>query len=28
LITAEDGRGVVLDRNELLRQILGEKPKD
>jgi hypothetical protein len=28
LITAEDGRGVVLDRNELLRQILGENPKD
>ena len=28
LITAEDGKGVVLDRNELLRQILGEKPKD
>ena len=28
LITATDGRGVVLDRNELLRQILGEKPKD
>jgi hypothetical protein len=28
LMTAEDGKGVVLDRNELLRQILGEKPKD
>lgn len=28
LITAADGRGVVLDRNELLRQILGEKSKD
>jgi hypothetical protein len=28
LITAADGKGVVLDRNELLRQILGEKPKD
>jgi len=28
LITAEDGKGVVLDRNELLRQILGEKPKN
>ena len=28
LITAEDGKGVVLDRNELLRQILGEKPRD
>ena len=28
LITAADGRGVVLDRNELLRQILGEKPRD
>lgn len=27
LITAEDGKGVVLDRNELLKQILGEKPK-
>jgi hypothetical protein len=28
LMTAEDGKGVVLDRNELLRQILGDKPKD
>ena len=28
LIDAEDGRGIVLDRNELLKQILGEKPKD
>ena len=28
LVDAADGRGVVLDRNELLRQILGEKPKD
>ena len=28
LITAEDGKGVVLDRNELLRQILGDKPKN
>ena len=28
LITAADGRGIVLDRNELLKQILGEKPKD
>ena len=27
LIDAEDGRGIVLDRNELLKQILGEKPK-
>jgi hypothetical protein len=27
LMTAEDGKGVILDRNELLRQILGEKPK-
>ena len=25
LIDAEDGKGVVLDRNELLRQILGNK---
>ncbi len=24
LITAEDGKGVVLDRNELLKQILGK----
>jgi len=28
IIDAEDGQGVVLDRNELLKQILGEKPKD
>jgi hypothetical protein len=28
LITATDGNAVVLDRNELLKQILGEKPKD
>jgi hypothetical protein len=28
LVDAADGKGVVLDRNELLRQILGEKPKD
>lgn len=28
LVDAEDGKGVVLDRNELLRQILGDKPKD
>ena len=28
LVNASDGKGVVLDRNELLRQILGEKPKD
>jgi hypothetical protein len=27
LIDAGDGQGVILDRNELLRQILGEKPK-
>jgi hypothetical protein len=25
LIDAEDGKGVVLDRNELLRQLLGNK---
>jgi hypothetical protein len=28
LVDAADGKGVVLDRNELLRQILGEKPRD
>jgi hypothetical protein len=28
LITAADGKAVILDRNELLKQILGEKPKD
>ena len=28
LIQAEDGKAVVLDRNELLKQILGGKPKD
>ena len=28
IIEAEDGRAVVLDRNELLKQILGEKPKN
>ena len=27
LIDAEDGRGVVLDRNELLKQILGKSDK-
>jgi len=27
LLDAEDGHAVVLDRNELLNQILGEKPK-
>ena len=27
-LDAEDGKGVILDRNELLKQILGEKPKD
>lgn len=27
LLDAEDGRGVVLDRNELLKQILGKKPE-
>lgn len=28
LIDAEDGKGVILDRNELLKQILGNKPKE
>jgi len=27
LIDAEDGQGVILDRNELLKQILGNKDK-
>jgi hypothetical protein len=27
LLDAEDGKAVVLDRNELLKQILGERPK-
>ena len=27
LITAEDGKGVILDRNELLKQILGKTDK-
>jgi hypothetical protein len=27
LIDAEDGQGMVIDRNELLRQILDKKPK-
>jgi len=27
LLDAEDGQAVILDRNELLNQILGEKPK-
>ena len=27
LLDAEDGKGVVLDRNELLKQILGNTPK-
>ena len=27
LIDAEDGQGVILDRNELLKQILGKKPE-
>ena len=27
LLDAEEGHAVVLDRNELLNQILGEKPK-
>jgi hypothetical protein len=27
LLDAEDGQGVVLDRNELLKQILGNSPK-
>jgi hypothetical protein len=27
LLDAEDGQGVVLDRNELLKQILGNNPK-
>ena len=26
LVEAEDGQGVILDRNELLKQILGNKP--
>jgi len=28
IIDAEDGRAVILDRNELLKQILGKKSKD
>ena len=28
IIDAEDGRAVILDRNELLKQILGNKSKD
>jgi len=28
IIDAEDGRAVILDRNELLKQILGTKSKD
>jgi hypothetical protein len=28
LIDAADGHAIILDRNELLKQILGEKPKD
>jgi hypothetical protein len=28
LVDAEDGRAVILDRNELLKQILGTKSKD
>ena len=28
LVDATDGKAVILDRNELLKQILGEKPKD
>ena len=27
LLDAEDGKGIILDRNELLKQILGDKPK-
>ena len=27
LIDAEDGKGVILDRNELLKQILGKSDK-
>jgi hypothetical protein len=27
IINAADGKAVILDRNELLKQILGEKPK-
>ncbi len=28
IVDAADGKAVILDRNELLKQILGEKPKD
>jgi len=28
ILDAEDGKGMVLDRNELLKQILGNKSKD
>jgi len=28
IIDATDGRAVILDRNELLKQILGNKSKD
>lgn len=28
LLDAEDGQGMVIDRNELLRQILDKKPKE
>jgi len=28
IVDAEDGRAVILDRNELLKQILGTKSKD
>ena len=28
IVDAEDGRAVILDRNELLKQILGNKSKD
>jgi hypothetical protein len=28
IVDAEDGRAVILDRNELLKQILGKKSKD
>ena len=27
LLDAEDGKGMILDRNELLKQILGKKPE-
>jgi hypothetical protein len=26
LVDAADGKGIIIDRNELLKQILGDKP--